>query len=352
MHTNNIPEAPVVKKESKNKIRIEFDDRTPLVERLKKRLTSAYFWQNIVFYIFRFVLMLGVSYVILYPFFSKIAGSFMSPSDFVDPTVRIIPKAFTLDIYKAIAFENSYFTALLNTTVLSVSAALVQTFICCLIGYGLAKFKFKGSKIVLIFVIITMVIPHDTIRYAMQMHFRYFDLGGVQAWHLPGLFQLFGQETFDLTNTFAPLLIISVSGLAFKNGLYIFMMRQFFHGVPDELEESAYVDGSGVMKTFFKIILPLSVPMMITIFLFAFSWQWTDNFYTELFFTNNKTILMPHIVTTPTSLKTGADYAAQNLYYTAIDNTAGLMIIAPLLVVYLFCQRYLIQGIERSGIVG
>ena len=64
-------------------------------------------------------------------------------------------------------------------------------------------------------------------------------------------------------------------------------MRQFFHGVPDELEESAYVDGSGTFRTFFQIILPLSIPMMITIFLFSFSWQWTDKFYTELFFSSS-----------------------------------------------------------------
>jgi multiple sugar transport system permease protein len=128
-------------------------------------------------------------------------------------------------------------------------------------------------------------------------------------------------------------------------------MRQFFHGVPDELEESAYVDGSGVMHTFFKIIIPLSVPMMITIFLFSFSWQWTDNFYVEMFLpTSDKYVLMPDIVEIPTSLVT--NYAGQSLYYTAIRNTAGIMIIFPLVIVYLFCQKYLVQGIERSGIVG
>ncbi|MFA6947905.1 MAG: ABC transporter permease subunit, partial [Eubacteriales bacterium] len=132
--------------------------------------------------------------------------------------------------------------------------------------------------------------------------------------------------------------------------LYIFMMRQFFRGVPDELEESAYIDGSGVFKTFFTIIIPLSIPMMITIFLFAFSWQWTDDFYTEVFFTTEGLKLMPDVVGVPKSLDT--NYAGQNLYVAAIRNTCGLMIIAPLIVVYLFCQKYLVQGIERSGIVG
>ena len=142
---------------------------------------------------------------------------------------------------------------------------------------------------------------------------------------------------------------MSLCGLGFKNGLYIFMMRQFFRGVPDELEESAYIDGSGVFRTFIQIILPLSVPMMITVFLFAFSWQWTDDFYTTLFITNKKLIkLMPDMVDIPKVLET--NYAGQNMYYSAIRNTCGLVIIFPLVIMYLFCQRYLVQGIERSGL--
>jgi multiple sugar transport system permease protein len=125
-------------------------------------------------------------------------------------------------------------------------------------------------------------------------------------------------------------------------------MRQFFRGVPDELEESAYIDGSGVFRTFVQIILPLSVPMMITIFLFAFSWQWTDDFYTTVFFTTEGLKLMPDVVAVPKSLDT--NYAGQNLYVAAIRNTCGLMIIAPLVIMYVFCQNFLVQGIERSGL--
>ncbi len=351
MDTQKMADMPKVTKETKNKIRVDFEGRTPLATRLKAKLLSSYFWTNIVFYIFRFVLMVGISYVILFSFFSKIANSFMGPEDFVDTTVRIIPKHFTLGTYKAIFVDNNYMAAFFNTAILSISCALLQTFVSCLVGYGLAKFKFKGNKWVLILVVLTMIIPHDTLKLSFSMHFRYFDIGGLQGANIPGLFELLTGKTFSLLNTFSPLLIISATGLAFKNGLYIFMMRQFFRGIPDELEESAYVDGSGVMNTFFKIIIPLSVPMMITIFLFSFSWQWTDNFYTELFLpTSSKYVLMPDIVEIPLSLET--TYAGQSLYYTAIRNTAGIMIILPLVIVYLFCQKYLVQGIERSGIVG
>ena len=89
--------------------------------------------------------------------------------------------------------------------------------------------------------------------------------------------------------------------------------------------------------------------MMITVFLFAFSWQWTDDFYTTVFFTDSSDIiLMPKIVGIPSSLDT--EYAGQNLYESAIRNTCGIMIILPLIIMYLFCQRYLVQGIERSGL--
>jgi multiple sugar transport system permease protein len=277
----------------------------------------------------------------------------MSPEDFVDVTVKLIPRYPTLDTYKAIIADLDYFQALANTLVLSLICALLQTFICCLIGYGFAKFKFKGNKILFFIVVFTMIVPHDTLQLSLFMKFRYFDIFGIFNLLGGGVFERFkmiGFTSINFNNTYWPLIILSLGGLAFKNGLYIFMMRQFFRGVPDELEESAYIDGSGVFRTFMTIILPLSIPMMITIFIFTFSWQWTDNFYTTVFFTTSGATLMSDVVQIPKTLDT--QYAGQNMYEAAIRNTCGLMILMPLIVVYLFCQRYLIQGIERSGITG
>ncbi len=360
----NMQNTPKITKESKNKIRVEFD-RTPLKERLKAKFLNLYFFQKVAWMIFRMVLLVGISYVVLFPFISKIAGSFMAPEDFVDVTVRLIPKHFTLDIYKAVLFELDYWEAFTNTLIISLICALLQTFICCLIGYGLAKFRFKGNSLIMMLVILTMIVPHQTLQLSMFMGFRYFDVlgilsflsGGASVGFMPDSFNelLAGIQILDLddnalalTNTYWPLAILSATGLAFKNGLYIFMLRQFFTGVPDALEESAYIDGSGVFRTFFTIILPLSIPMMVTVFLFAFCWQWTDDFYTELFFTTSKIVLMPDVVEIPTSLKT--DYAGQNMYYTAIRNTCGICIILPLVILYCFGQNFLVQGIERSGL--
>ena len=361
-------QTPKVTKESKNKIRVEFD-RAPLKERLKAKFLNLYFFQKIMWAIFRYALLVGISYVVLFPFISKIAGSFMSQSDIIDVTVRLIPKAPTLEIYQAIFTEMGYWEAFAGTFTLSLVSALLQTFICCLIAYGLAKFRFRGNSLIMMLVILTMIVPHQTLRLSMSLNFRYFDIfgivsllsGGANISFLPadaGINEfLAGIQIIDLEehginlmNTYWPMVILSASGLAFKNGLYIFMLRQFFSGVPDALEESAYIDGSGVFRTFFTIILPLSIPMMVTVFLFAFCWQWTDDFYTGMFFTTNKIRMMPNIYTDeiPKSLKT--DYEGQNIYYSAVRNTCGLAIIMPLVILYCFGQKFLVQGIERSGL--
>lgn len=360
--------TPRITKESKNKIKVEFD-RTPLKERLKAKFLNFYFFQTVIIKLFRFIFLLGIAYIVLFPFFTKIAGSFMAPEDFIDVTVRLIPKNFTIDIYKAIWTDLDYVEALVNTTLIALLLSVLQTFVCCVIAYGLAKYKFKGNGIVFLLVMITMIIPHKTLQSSMSMNFTYFDIlnilstlsgGTIIDIDFFGLFEFALQSpiniinlpahSLNLKNTLWPFIILAVTGLAFKNGLYIFMLRQFFRGIPDSLEESAYIDGSGDFRTFLQIILPMSVPMMITVFLFSFCWQWTDTFYTSMFFTNLKDapLMLSQIVGIPKSLDT--EYAGQKMYETAIHNTCGIMIIAPLVILYVFLQRYLVEGIERSGL--
>ena len=364
----NMQQTPKITKESKRKIRVEFE-RTPLKERLKAKFMSSFFFQKVIWYIFRLVLLIGISYVVLYPFISKIAGSFMSPTDFTDVTVRLIPKEFTLDTYKSIITELNYFEAFGNTLLLSLGCAVLQTFICCLIAYGLAKFRFRGGKIVMALVILTMIVPHQTLRQSMFEYFRYFDVCGILSLLSGGasvgiegidavlanihVIDLEGAPGIQLNNTFLPLFMLSATGLAFKNGLYIFMLRQFFTGVPDALEESAYIDGSGVIRTFFTIILPLSVPMMVTVFLFACCWQWTDYFYTEKILFMQDTPLMSDIaLAVPASRQSIIDSGLTDkvIYDSAVKNTGGILIILPLVILFIFCQNFLVQGIERSGL--
>ncbi len=359
---------PKIKKESKNKIQVEFD-RSPLKDRIKAKFLNFYFFQTVVVKLFRFVFLLGIAYIVLFPFFSKIAGSFMAPEDFIDATVRLIPRNFSIDIYKAIWTDLKYVEALVNTVLISLLLAVIQTFVCCVVAYGLAKYKFKGNGLIFMLVMITMIIPHKTLQSSMSMNFTYFDFANILSTlsggpiidiDFFGLFEIaidspinilnLPEHSINLKNTIWPFIILAATGLAFKNGLYVFMLRQFFRGIPDSLEESAYIDGSGDFRTFLQIILPMSVPMMITVFLFSFCWQWTDSFYTSMFFTTAKQapLMLSQIAGIPKSLDT--EYAGQGLYETAIYNTCGIMIIAPLVVLYVFLQRYLVEGIERSGL--
>ncbi len=347
--------SPKIKRESKNKIRVEFE-RAPLWERFKAKFLSMNFLKKVVFVFFRFVLLLGISYVILFPYITKIFNSFMSPSDFKDVTVVLLSKNPTFDQYKYIILENNYLSSLLKTFLLSGTTALIQTFICALIAYGLAKFKFRGNNIVFALVIVTLMIPNETISYSMREYFNAWNYSSFTESINAFLKGINENWRFGFTNSYIPMYLLSFTGLGFRNGLFIFMLRQFFRGVPDELEESAYVDGSSTMKTFFRIIIPISVPMLITVFIFSFAWQWTDDFYVGTFFDsiyvfNNGYPNIREIVNgTPPSLLAGTKNLTQ--YASAITGTGTILIALPLIIAYVFLQDKIVQGVERSGIVG
>ena len=376
-NTQNLNSKPRVRKETKNKIRVDFE-RTSFKERFKAKFLTLNFLKKVVWALVRYILLVGVAYIVLFPFFSKISASVMSYTDFTDSMVRLIPKNFSIEIYKAIFVEQEYMRAFGNTFLLSISTAIIQTFICSFIAYGFAKFKFKGNKLLFALVILTMIIPHRTLASSIRLMFTNFDVFGIFRFFsgggisILGLFEYnndflrsinfmeswgprFTSSGVNLMNSYWPFMILSFCGLAFKNGLYIFLLRQFFMGVPDELEESAYIDGSGVFRTFFTIILPISVPMMITVFLFSFSWCWTDIFYSssQMFFSDSTKA--PYLLTTeigkkiPSSLD-GKVPSNSLKWEAAVKSTGGLMIIFPLVIMYLFCQKYLVQGIERSGL--
>ena len=348
-------ETVKIKKESKRKIRVDFE-RAPLKERLKSKFLNTFFLKKALFLIFKLVLLVGVSYVILYPYITKIFTSFMSLPDFDDATVILISKNPSWDQYKYIIKENHYFESMLTSLLISGSVALIQTLVCALIAYGLAKFKFKGNNALFLLAVLTMMIPLEMLKFPIMRYFTRFHESNPIGWLL---FKLGAIRKGEFLNTVWPLYIMSITGLGLKNGLFIFMLRQFFKGVPDELEESAYVDGSSTFRTFFRIIIPISIPMLITVFVFAFAWQWTDDFFIttdqqSIFFESsywakeNSLKLISHIAQTPMSLKN----SGVPQYDMAIRGTASILIVLPLMLVYLVAQNKIVEGVERSGIVG
>ena len=142
--------------------------------------------------------------------------------------------------------------------------------------------------------------------------------------------------------------------MGLKNGLYIFMIRQFFMGFPFELEEAAYVDGCGPFKTFFTIMIPGAKPILTSCFLFSFVWQWTDGFYASLFLGNIKMIAIRLTSLVDRfgaylSILNGASVNAPLGYANAVLSTGILMAIIPLIILYLFCQRLFVESLTSTG---
>ncbi len=327
------------------KQKIQFDDSVSGWTRFRYKYLTLFALQRYLLAFFRYAFLLGIAYVILFPYYSKVSTSFMTGEDLVDVTVKLVPKYPTLDTYRIIFNETEFWAALKNTAILSLFCSVIQMIVCALVGYGLSKFKFKGQSILFALVILTLVVPHKTLQSTMKLFFQDFNIWGLYITNLTA------------PSTHWPMFILSIGAIGYRNGLYIFMMRQFFKGVPDELEEAAYVDGAGVMKTFWKIIIPMSVPMMVTVFIFSFSWQWTDKFYTKMLYNPKEYVFFHHVVDklpqADSVEKLLKEYSTvQSQYLTAMQNAVGLLVLIPLIIVFLFGQKKLIQGIERTGVTG
>lgn len=286
-----------------------------------------------------YILLIGLAYIIIYPFIFKILASFMSNSDLYNPLVIQIPEDWTLSNIKYIFKETEFITAFGNTLIYSVIAAVFTTFSAAFVGYGIARFKFPGAKILFGIIVLTMLMPIQTVSLPLFTKFRFFDIFGIIG--------LFGGEGIPLVNTVLPTLILSATCLGFRAGIFVILLRQYYIGIPKELIEAAYVDGSGPYRTFFEVILPMAKSMLVVVFSLSFAWQWTDTFYSGLLCGGVKFI--PTVVSLLNStIFGGINDAIQYVYV----NTAALLGVVPLLIFYCIFQKKIIQGIETSGIVG
>ena len=293
------------------------------------------------------VIIAGICFLILYPTLVKLSVSFMPDIDIYDVTVRYVPRNPTLENYKTVIKSMRYPSAFWNTLKLATLTSVMQLISCTLIGYGFARFKFRGRNILFALVILTMIVPPQTLMVPLFMHFRFFDIFGIIS-------AVTGGRGINLLESYWPFILMSLTGMGLKNGLYIYIMRQFFRNMPKELEEAAYVDGAGMLRTFVQIMLPSAVPAMVTVFLFIV-WQWTDTFYSNLFLMNTPVLATAANVSNQIA-KIWSRLCTEIYLAPAIrsmySNTASLLVILPLIVLYLFAQKRFVESIERSGIVG
>lgn len=293
--------------------------------------------------IFRFILLSGISFVILYPLVTKILVSFMSVSDVYDMSVHYIPRTFTTSNYiKAWNFLEMP-KLLLNTFMVPFIVSLVQTASATCVAYGFARFDFKGKNFWFFLVLLGMIIPPDLILLPLYNNFRYFDFFGIV--------EAVTGKPINMIDTMAPFLVLGITCTGLKNGLYIFLMRQYFRGLPKELEEAAYVDGANTFTAFTKVFLASAKQIMMTVFLFSFVWQWLDDLYTSVFMQN-----VPMLTTELFRLlssSAGVDSGISNLTeFSLMRNCGMLFLIIPMLVLYIFCQRYFTESVDRAGLVG
>ena len=289
----------------------------------------------------RAILFILLAFVVIYPFFTQITSMFMTSEDVYDLSVSYIPKHFTLDNIKKAAelldIGNSY----LYSFQFVFTVAFLQTASCTMAGYGLARFKFALNKPLLILAVVGLVLPPVILQIPLYTFFRNFRLFGL----IP---LLNNGEGISFINTQIPSIFLAITASGFRCGLYILIMRQYFRTMPAELEEAAYIDGAGPVGAFMRIMVPSSLTMMITVFLFAFVWTWLDSDFVPIFM--GDTEMLSNLAASLNGLHSGgaSDEVTRNL----IAYAGILFLIVPLLVLYLFTQRFFVQSVERSGLVG
>jgi multiple sugar transport system permease protein len=292
--------------------------------RLKKKIV------DIVYKFFRAILLFGLCFLILQPLLNKLSVSFMELEDLYDGTVISIPRHFTLANYKVSARLMDFWPSLFQTVFIVLISSVLQIAACTLAAYGFARYKFPLKNFWFMCVMLIIVVPPQTIMSSLYLNFYFFDVFGI--------FRLITGSPLNLLNSVVGFWLLSATGMGLKSGLYIFMLRQYFRGVPKELEEAAWVDGCGRFKTFVRIMLPDASPMLISCFLFSFVWQWTDSFYSTLFLTSYKMLsgslggLADRLSTWWIALSGGTSVMgtiAPLAYTQAILATGMLMCLAP-----------------------
>lgn len=294
-------------------------------------LRRGFFRSNILTY-----LLLGsIAFVSLYPFLYLLVTSLKSPEDLLDITVNWVPTRLFFKNY-AIAYEYlNYWDFFQNSALVTLLGVLGNLFSGSMIAYGFSRQPFPGRNLLFLLVILTVIIPVQTIIIPMSI--QYSDLG----W----------------ANTLLPLIVPNFFGFGLRGGLYIFIFRQFFIGLPYELEEAAQVDGCGYFRSYLRIILPNAKPAIVVNLILSMVWHWNDYYEPVFYISSSDKRLLPQVLTSImhniNNSSSAADIANQEVTYTLGVLMAGaVLVILPIVLVFLVLQKQFMEGVERSGLVG
>jgi multiple sugar transport system permease protein len=284
--------------------------------------------------IFHYIVLLSLSFVFVYPVLYMFSRSLMLQTDVVDATVLWVPKQLSFANYANVFKALNYVHSGSISVFISVTAALIQAVTCAIAGYGFARYRFPGYALFFGIVVFAFLVPPET--YVVPLFIFYSDLGWM--------------------NTYYPFIVPTLFGHGLRGALYVLIFTQFFRGQPHELEEAARIDGAGAFKTFWTIMFPLARSAVIVVLLFSIVWHWNDLFQPNLFLQENKYFNLAQML----NLYSGAE--AREMTETGAMGqppleryrtmAGALVTILPLLILYLFTQRYFVESIERTGIAG
>ena len=302
--------------------------------------------KEIVVSVVRALLMFGLCFMIIQPMLTRFSMSLMEERDLYDSTIILLPRHVTLDNYRIVADLTSFPESMINTLWISIVISICQVVAATLVAYGFARYEFPLKKFWFACVVLLIIIPPQTIQTSLYITFAQFDLFGI--------IKALTGDTVNLRSSMAPYVIMSLTCMGLKNGLFIYMMRQYFKNVPMSLEEAAYVDGCGTMHTFVKIMLPDAMPIIASCFLFSFVWQWTDLFYSRNFL-SGYTLYAPQLssmldrIADELTRMSGTPVTPSPGRQLQLISVGVLFCCIPLIILYCFTQRTFVESLAMTG---
>ncbi|MBQ9209712.1 MAG: carbohydrate ABC transporter permease [Oscillospiraceae bacterium] len=345
---NRIPEKPpkeekVSRKEKRERFKKRLATLTPAEQKYLRRKQII----DAVWPIVRGLLVFGLCFVIIYPLLYMITTAFRPRSEMNDPTIIWISHHLTTSNIKDAIKTMDFWNTLGNTLFINIGCSILQVITCALTGYGFGRFNFKGKSIFFFVVILMILMPSQIILIPQYMFFRYFN----PLW----VYHAITGNYINLINSPLTMYLPALTANGIRAGLFIFLFRQAFRGLPKELEDAAYLDGCSPLKTFVSIMVPNAGSTFLTVFLLSVVWYWNDYYVSTSFFTNNSTIALQlkNLDASLTRIIFNNGNIKINARELIVWMEAGCLIsITPILIMYIFLQKYFTEGIARSGLTG
>lgn len=302
---------------------------------------------SLLYKLFRYLLLLGVAYVAIFPIIKMASASMSIPEDYYSGRTGILPTTPTFENFKNSQAYFKFFEHAKVTVLITVISTVCSVFVCSLIGYGLGRYKFKGSNLVYAAVLFTIIMPIQTAQIPLTYYYRWFDFFGIGK--IIGLFT--GEEvTVNLLPNLGRFIVPAIFGVGLKAGIFIFLFRQFFAGMPRDLEEAAKLDGCNPFKIYWKVMLPNIIPVLVTVILLSLIYYWNDSLVSGMSKLEIGTPVMVEI-----EKLTSSNYAYEQLtlirreveYYSIL-----LSAVLPLTVLFVACQKFFVECMDRSGSKG